>query len=544
MVGHRQKNAIPHEDGDMPPAKKSKSLASKFAVASVLATCILLKWAWGALSSADCQELAMAAKLSGNEEEEIDIIASTGAYGQNPGSINRDLMKKFCKDMETPKPRTIRIPFKDRKDPSKSINYTEAKIFLPSDWLVALACSDNMSADFSALFGVDSLEEWWSQQSAQNPKFRNHPLLKKKNYKQKGIPVMFHGDGAAYMHNDSLMTVSFNGVLKEGSVVETNLFLASWPKSNAAVSASEGTWDTIWTWIVWDLNQLFHNRYDDKDPWGNPLPEDMAEKAGKPILPDDYFIVTWGVQGDMDFFQNDLGCPYHSCVEPKACCNMCNCKKKGPYHWFNWKGPWIKSRSDRHQAVHPVNKIIGWTQYHFMLDWLHVVDLGIASHACGNILFQVVFHKLKKSTRAAATCRVAEFLASHKVEQGSELDSLELKNFSNIKSPHQEYPQMHFLKAAQVRGLVHKVAMLFESFVSNSTEDKHMLRMIQSLDVAYETMHNAGVVFTADEYRQFKKASLDFLDAYMWLHENVAGKTFNIVPKFHYFFTWSSRQNF
>ena len=46
-------------------------------------------------------------------------------------------------------------------------------------------------------------------------KAKNHPLLKR-NYAKHAIPVMLHGDGAEFESNDSLMTISMRGLLKEG----------------------------------------------------------------------------------------------------------------------------------------------------------------------------------------------------------------------------------------------------------------------------------------------------------------------------------------
>jgi len=526
------------DGSDQPTAKKSKTLASttSVVVTSALATVLLLKWGWGCLTSADCQELAMAARLDGNSDEEIDIIASCGAYGQNPGSIHKNLMTKFCADMKCPKPRSIVIPFKESKDASRSTNFTDVKMFLPSDWLTTLANSTSLNVEYSSIFGLDRLGDFWSKQSLQNPKIKDHPMLKRKNYKEKAIPIFLHGDGAQYQNNDTLTTVSFSGVLKEGDLLETNLFLCSWAKSNAA-SGKESSWDTFWRWLVWDLNQLYFNQWDDTDPWGNPLPEDVAERAGKPILHDDFFVVVWGVLGDNDYFQNDLGCPHHACKEPKACCEKCNCTKAGEYRWFNWNGPWVGSLSERHEPQHPISKIIGWTPYHFMADWLHVVDLGVASHACANILWDIVFNKMKQSTRQEAVNSVSEFLMSAGVEQGSELDGLELKHFCNPKKTHGEYPDMHFLKAAQIRGLVGKLAMYYEGFDHKNIADRQKLKMIQSLAVVYEIMYSSDVILTKSEYKGFNKASMDFLNTYSWLSSKFKENSkFNIVPKFHYFF--------
>ena len=170
-----------------------------------------------------------------------------------------------------------------------------------------------------------------------NHKLKNHPLLRKKEWKRKAIPIAFHGDGAAIENNDSLVTVSCTGLLKDGPTLETCLFLASWPKHEESKGPG-GTWDIIWEWLVWDLNQLFHNKYADKDPWNNDLPADMAERAGQAILPDDYFVVTWGVQGDM---QNELGRPHHKRQPPNVACQACGCDKAGGSNdWFDFVGDW------------------------------------------------------------------------------------------------------------------------------------------------------------------------------------------------------------
>eukprot|EP00974_Lingulodinium_polyedra_P076939 7449048-Lingulodinium_polyedra.AAC.1 len=72
--------------------RKRRTLGAASArMGSVVATTLLIKWAWGILVAPDVQELAMAIKLAGNEEEEVDDLASCGAYGENRGSISKDL---------------------------------------------------------------------------------------------------------------------------------------------------------------------------------------------------------------------------------------------------------------------------------------------------------------------------------------------------------------------------------------------------------------------------------------------------------------------
>jgi len=72
--------------------KKPKLLASTW-TQSVFATTVLLKWAWGTLSAPDLQELAMACKLAGNEEPEVDELASVGGYGLTSHNCHKDLLR-------------------------------------------------------------------------------------------------------------------------------------------------------------------------------------------------------------------------------------------------------------------------------------------------------------------------------------------------------------------------------------------------------------------------------------------------------------------
>ena len=77
----------------------------------------------------------MGAKLSGNNEAEVDDFASCGAYGVNPGSCHKDLLRRLPKELWAPEALLIQVPAVDPKgDPNKSFQ-CDAAIFLASDWL-------------------------------------------------------------------------------------------------------------------------------------------------------------------------------------------------------------------------------------------------------------------------------------------------------------------------------------------------------------------------------------------------------------------------
>jgi hypothetical protein len=410
-----------------------------------------------------------------------------------------------------------------------------------SDWLYNMSRTDALEFEYEALFGVKRLrDDFWSLQDLENdPRWKDHPVKGRASFMDKAIVINFHGDGAQFHDNDSLMTVSFSGALKEGSTLDTNLLLASWPKYHCA-SHEGGTWDTLWAWIVWDINQLYANTYQHSDPWGGPLPAHLQERAGQAILPDDYFVVVNAVCSDLDFAQVDLGLPNKGCVDPNPCCGYCH-GNKTDNNWFNFQedAPWKTSAPRDPYTTHVIAKIVGLTVWHFMIDVLHTGDHGVASHAVANVLHDTIFQKLRHESRGRAVQIVAEHLMANAPEHGSALTHFELKMFINPKKLYAEYPLIAQLKAAQVRGMIPAVAELAEKYSTGSREDRHRVRMMNSLATVYEIMHNSGIAIPRAEYDRMKKAADVFLLTYNWLSENARHNNvvmFNVVPKFHYFF--------
>ena len=312
MVGNLQRAQHDAEDALGPARKKQKVLLSNSHEQSAFATCLLNKWAWGVLSAPDVQELAHAALCDGLQHPEISEIAASGAYGNNTGSIHRDLTAHFVKDLVAPAGRLLTVPGKDVKGGKVAIEMA-CKVVLPSDWLLAMASHGHLHEELELAFGYGTAKErFWDLVGS---KF-DHPAKKKG---AQGIPLLVHGDGARFQDKDSLLTVSMSGLLKQGSISDTNLILASWPK-NSSIKGQCGTWSEIWEWLVWDFNGLYHNQFPALDPFGNPLDGELAERAGKTIFADGTFFFLLGVQGDMEYLQNELGLSHWASDTP---CHLC-----------------------------------------------------------------------------------------------------------------------------------------------------------------------------------------------------------------------------
>eukprot|EP00974_Lingulodinium_polyedra_P004645 436560-Lingulodinium_polyedra.AAC.1 len=88
--------------------------------------------------------------------------------------------------------------------------------------------------------------------------------------------------------------------------------------------------------------------------------------------------------------------------------------------------------------------------------------------------------------------QVAEQLAGMNIEQGSDFDKLDLTNFTDPARPRKEYPCLKHLKAAHVRGLVARVALLFSGYGGTTSFDRAQHKMITALATLYHLLHESG----------------------------------------------------
>jgi hypothetical protein len=509
---------------------------------SAFASCILLKWAWGSLSAPDVQQLALACKLSGNNEAEVDDLASIGNYGLNDKQ-HRDLMQKFAGRLLTPQARSIMIPYIDPKGDSNFALQTEIPILLPSDWLRTLLTNPDLSFEKEACFGVSDLfEKFWSRCNLADPKLAGHHILRTPNFKHKAIPLLIHADAAEFERYDSLYTISMSGLLKEGQTLDTNLLITSWSKSDCAPGAG-GTLETLWAWVSWDLQALANNRYPNTDPFGQPLSSHFADIRGQTVLPDGFRAFLYGIQGDMDMFY-EVGMPHFAQELPKPCCGWCAGSKTDVRPWFDfradasWRSSVPMKQAEWSDVVHPLQKLPGMHHHTFLIDWLHTVDLGVAAHFIGNVIYDITYNKLAHMQRLSALAEVREIVLQP-VEHGSTLSQFDLGNFTQPKKHLATYPILCHMKAAHVRGLVpHALSLATKYHNTTSDHDRHVLRAARALDKVYSIMHEEEMFINAETYWLLQKTATMFLLSYNWLASEAFRqdrKMWSLVPKHHYF---------
>jgi hypothetical protein len=157
----------------------------------------------------------------------------------------------------------------------------------------------------------------------------------------------------------------------------------------------------------------------------------------------------------MDFFQVDLGLPHQGTRDPNPACHACRANKT-TRSWFNFSeaAPWRSDLPRNPASHHTVNKIIAFSPDHYLFDWLHVVDLGVASEACGSILYDIIYNKLSHETKPKALSRVLSEIQNHPSNHGNPIARLELKNITKPSRHLKQFPSLTYLKAAEVRNII------------------------------------------------------------------------------------------
>ena len=386
MPGHRSKV---HR-----PAKRLKSSSSSSTIIkSQYVTVLLKKWVWGLFSAQCLHELAVASQMmlpEGHIEPELDEITQCGSRGDRPANIRRDLTRIYCKNVMVPQPFTITVPYLDPKGDKKHAENMQTDIFLVSDWLHTVSNTPGLMWVFDNIFGASDVQKFWDSVDPSNPTLSS-TISKRRNWKAKTLPLQLHADGAAFHDRDSLLTVSISGLLKKGTIKESNLILASYPKSCTSKISGSETWKVIWRWLLWDFKNLLNNTWSAVDPWGNAFDRDsaMAKKAGKQILPQGWCATIWNFSADMDYYY-EMGCPHFAVTGGKPLCIFCNCNKSDR-NWFDFtEGSAWKGQRSMWVPKHPLFELETFTVYNIAYDVLHVLDLGVTSHVIANILFSVV----------------------------------------------------------------------------------------------------------------------------------------------------------
>ena len=252
---------------------------------------------------------------------------------------------------------------------------------------------------------------------------KDHP-----DYKKKCVPIIIHGDGVPCTNNHSLDAISVESIFAKRSVgtacsaLDYMFFITGVFTQTMSSDEGAGLGNTkieMWKLVVHSLRACHHGRWPGRDPMDEEFTAhtDNHKKRGHPVA-SGYVLVPWVLKGDMDFNINHFEMPGH--WGSNYPCPACPCDRvqDSPMAWNNfspdaaWKArvfetlvAFVTHCAMLGKTVHQIfetldNGGLGMHPRSAYKDSLHVVDLGVGMHVCGNVLHFMCFDKMLPHTPA------------------------------------------------------------------------------------------------------------------------------------------------
>ena len=247
----------------MPSAKRAKKMdpciaAKEWQKWSLLAHTLLTLWGQGEISAPTVQ-IAHAAKLSGCTSKDVQDFAAIGTFGKHHQNCHRDLMKKMPHSLVP-----ASLPVTCNANDSKATGVDMRQMKLPCLWMHHLSIELEGTLLFQGFFGTMKLADCGTRsiskgQDGNITNSRQNQIGRKNEC----IPVLLQGDGAKFQNNDSLLSISFKGLLNTTDDFQENSWITSFPNRACFEGRHdlEGALKTVWKWISWSLKALFRNKW-------------------------------------------------------------------------------------------------------------------------------------------------------------------------------------------------------------------------------------------------------------------------------------------
>jgi hypothetical protein len=294
------------------------------------------------------------------------------------------------------------------------------------------------------------------------------------------IPIGLHGDGAPFATKmkDSLEQFSWNLCAQPTS---SRFVFTAIAKSNAGT----GTMDSILDIFAWSMQCFVTGVFPSKRHDGQPFSKQenwRAKMAGKPL---GVCGVLVQIRGDWAFYKSTFNLPSWS---SELMCWLCGAtKSKGSIFDYRQCGQDAAWRSKRYRAgefvtllrnagqLSSIFKCPGLSLKHFMIDWLHAVDLGVSQLALGNTFNEII----ELFPGRARSDRVTSFFQEMKAwyKEARPPSQLQTLTPEMVKLPGQ--PPKLRSKAGECRYLVPFGALIAERF-NDGNPHRHKVSQLMS----------------------------------------------------------------
>ena len=220
---------------------------------------------------------------------------------------------------------------------------------------------------------------------------QNHQFLTREDW-DVSIPVGFHWDAGSFSHQESVFLFSWNSLVSGGEDRPSKRFLFTLLKKSDIV---EGTIDRVMTLFAWSMNACLTGIQPATNHLGFEIPG-----GGKDWIADGYRGILTQIRWDWDLFVQIFSFPRWDGADNM--CWMCGASgvKDSPLAFLNcgvdalWRDT-RRSHEDYLEELLAAGKrpavllteALGLRLECVMVDVLHAVDQGIASHIIANMFW-------------------------------------------------------------------------------------------------------------------------------------------------------------
>jgi hypothetical protein len=363
-------------------------------------------WANGDLTSKQVQRYAMHALQQGANG--LYDFAKMGNWGNNPQNLFRAMRSVLGVPKGAPEMDWYEIP-------TKTNNKTPHPFLLPHRF-------------FSAFYNGRSQRDWAKHitgpkhactqfwRSIKDTAFvTKHPDLAASTWDHT-VPIGMHADAGAFSKQDSIYVFSFNSLVGRGTTHQKRFIFTVVKKSLMLPN----TMNEILRIFSWSCNALLDGKTPCRGPFGNALAGGGEPLAGP------WRAALAQVRGDWAFYKECFNFPqWNSAVEMCWCCRASSTIRALSWTNFSpgaeWRNTlWTHETYVAHLLAQglPIPILLslatGLRLESIMIDVLHTIDLGVAAHIIGNILF--IFGVMRAvfggSTYVERIARVSEALTA------------------------------------------------------------------------------------------------------------------------------------
>ena len=470
------------------------------------------------ISAKDCHELSAGATLDGASG--VEDFAKAGASGTQPGNLHRDILRKMLKDCTWPKEYFAEISVKTDTGGTEQISFP---FLLPHEMFrqLILANGNKMNEFLGGGHTTTLVQEFCEKFQLGFDKV---------------IPLGLHGDGAPFAAKmkDSLEQLSWSFA---SDPVSPRIVFTAIPKSFVGDQTMNQILDVFsWSMRCLLMGEMPSIRHDGQ-PFHPDTDKDRIKTAGQKLK---YHAALIQIRGDWMFYCNTFH--FRSWSNDLICWLCAASKDRGSENDFRQCGSLANWRKTRYQRgdfermlrtkgqLSPIFKTPGLEIRHFLIDWLHAVDLGVGQSVVGNALYEIML--LQQGTNQeqklnALWMRLKHYYKTYKVE--SRFDRLTLEM---LKQPGKG-PKLRS-KAAECRYLLPFTAMLAREYDNGTPHRSTVRHMVDHLLTVAECL--ASQEFDIETAKDScKKCCL----LYSSLESEALSKgdelSWRMKPKFHMF---------